>query len=605
MCDDTAFDGTLDPCNTGVTYASIDTTCTPDQAPLSGTNNQTGIDNAEDECVARIKANALKLQECSKPSQAGAWKGCCKSPWCDREDRHRGLCNHKATIPGPAALTPQAEATSSDVDEEVCWEDPIQGSVQQHAEELSSGGHSCNNRLQEPVLADELHVASMHRAGLDIQQQDSAEALGLEGDSLLPLLQLHKADMQQQPLSGLLWADGDSCQLMEEEGLLFSMPSMYQAHTKTLYQAYSEELPSSRVRSALVKQELCAMDTGLQATTQHGDQFGGPTMQGEDASSPSWQTCMRSAVKPDFSAPSSPSCASGAAAYAGSDYSAAVSEGALSAHIGAATAAVQAYAAMEEADTATAAYVRAAEHADALEPVMQAGMFALGEVQALYSLHIANSNLHAPAAAAAAMPAIASAVVPVSSKVPAHAAANNWRAAVNSTGSQNISAALAAAGAAGSSASLGAFPALQQVASGMVKLCHITPAAATTGYAAAAPAVGDAAAATPGQQAQGVADEVPNAGPAPALAVTRASRVKSKPRRICDEPEEALHEATCCSPTKGKKRMPARLAPNPTSGHSCTHCGAVSTPVWRAGPAGPKTLCNACGVRFMKVAKRK
>ncbi len=30
-----------------------------------------------------------------------------------------------------------------------------------------------------------------------------------------------------------------------------------------------------------------------------------------------------------------------------------------------------------------------------------------------------------------------------------------------------------------------------------------------------------------------------------------------------------------------------------------------TTPVWRAGPHGPKTLCNACGVRYMKVAKRK
>lgn len=29
------------------------------------------------------------------------------------------------------------------------------------------------------------------------------------------------------------------------------------------------------------------------------------------------------------------------------------------------------------------------------------------------------------------------------------------------------------------------------------------------------------------------------------------------------------------------------------------------TPVWRAGPEGPKTLCNACGVRYMKVAKKK
>ena len=28
------------------------------------------------------------------------------------------------------------------------------------------------------------------------------------------------------------------------------------------------------------------------------------------------------------------------------------------------------------------------------------------------------------------------------------------------------------------------------------------------------------------------------------------------------------------------------------------------TPVWRAGPHGPKTLCNACGVRYMKYGKR-
>ena len=29
------------------------------------------------------------------------------------------------------------------------------------------------------------------------------------------------------------------------------------------------------------------------------------------------------------------------------------------------------------------------------------------------------------------------------------------------------------------------------------------------------------------------------------------------------------------------------------------------TPVWRAGPSGPKTLCNACGVRYMKNAKKR
>jgi hypothetical protein len=30
----------------------------------------------------------------------------------------------------------------------------------------------------------------------------------------------------------------------------------------------------------------------------------------------------------------------------------------------------------------------------------------------------------------------------------------------------------------------------------------------------------------------------------------------------------------------------------------CTHCASEETPQWRQGPEGPKTLCNACGVRF-------
>ncbi|XP_077249517.1 GATA transcription factor 7-like [Tasmannia lanceolata] len=30
----------------------------------------------------------------------------------------------------------------------------------------------------------------------------------------------------------------------------------------------------------------------------------------------------------------------------------------------------------------------------------------------------------------------------------------------------------------------------------------------------------------------------------------------------------------------------------------CSHCFSEKTPQWRAGPMGPKTLCNACGVRF-------
>ncbi|XP_028770895.1 GATA transcription factor 17-like isoform X2 [Neltuma alba] len=32
----------------------------------------------------------------------------------------------------------------------------------------------------------------------------------------------------------------------------------------------------------------------------------------------------------------------------------------------------------------------------------------------------------------------------------------------------------------------------------------------------------------------------------------------------------------------------------------CTDCRTTKTPLWRGGPAGPKTLCNACGIRYRK-----
>ncbi|KAF5184035.1 Gata transcription factor [Thalictrum thalictroides] len=33
-------------------------------------------------------------------------------------------------------------------------------------------------------------------------------------------------------------------------------------------------------------------------------------------------------------------------------------------------------------------------------------------------------------------------------------------------------------------------------------------------------------------------------------------------------------------------------------GRRCLHCATDKTPQWRTGPLGPKTLCNACGVRY-------
>ncbi|CAM8969641.1 unnamed protein product [Rhodiola kirilowii] len=63
--------------------------------------------------------------------------------------------------------------------------------------------------------------------------------------------------------------------------------------------------------------------------------------------------------------------------------------------------------------------------------------------------------------------------------------------------------------------------------------------------------------------------------------------------------------------TKAKKRkakascsveMMSHMADHVTSEsqagvRKCLHCEITKTPQWRAGPMGPKTLCNACGVR--------
>nr|KYP66900.1 GATA transcription factor 14 [Cajanus cajan] len=53
---------------------------------------------------------------------------------------------------------------------------------------------------------------------------------------------------------------------------------------------------------------------------------------------------------------------------------------------------------------------------------------------------------------------------------------------------------------------------------------------------------------------------------------------------VCSQPK----------PKKPKKKTSSdTLAPR-----RCSHCGVHKTPQWRTGPLGPKTLCNACGVRF-------
>ncbi|KAJ3745834.1 hypothetical protein DFH05DRAFT_1459535 [Lentinula detonsa] len=42
-----------------------------------------------------------------------------------------------------------------------------------------------------------------------------------------------------------------------------------------------------------------------------------------------------------------------------------------------------------------------------------------------------------------------------------------------------------------------------------------------------------------------------------------------------------------------------------TEGQTCLGCNATSTPEWRRGPMGPRTLCNACGLVYAKLIKKR
>ncbi|KAE8680763.1 protein SEC13-like protein [Hibiscus syriacus] len=78
--------------------------------------------------------------------------------------------------------------------------------------------------------------------------------------------------------------------------------------------------------------------------------------------------------------------------------------------------------------------------------------------------------------------------------------------------------------------------------------------------------------------------------PLPGKARSKRSRVAP-----CDWSTRLLH----LNPKPaGQKRRDDRNGNSESSGRKCLHCAAEKTLQWRTGPLGPKTLCNACGVRY-------
>jgi hypothetical protein len=72
-----------------------------------------------------------------------------------------------------------------------------------------------------------------------------------------------------------------------------------------------------------------------------------------------------------------------------------------------------------------------------------------------------------------------------------------------------------------------------------------------------------------------------------------------KERRLHKQEEEEGEEqdAKDHQPQLAKPVVDDSL-PEPCANKTCAFCRTQKTPLWRNGPFGPKTLCNACGVKF-------
>lgn len=77
-------------------------------------------------------------------------------------------------------------------------------------------------------------------------------------------------------------------------------------------------------------------------------------------------------------------------------------------------------------------------------------------------------------------------------------------------------------------------------------------------------------------------------------------RARSKRRRRGRRGFQAVpdHQLWLLSHHQPNAKRTTKVDNKDPMGRKCQHCHAEKTPQWRAGPLGPKTLCNACGVRF-------
>ncbi|KAI3822448.1 hypothetical protein L1987_10038 [Smallanthus sonchifolius] len=83
----------------------------------------------------------------------------------------------------------------------------------------------------------------------------------------------------------------------------------------------------------------------------------------------------------------------------------------------------------------------------------------------------------------------------------------------------------------------------------------------------------------------------------PGKARTKRSRVTSR-NWASQLPIMSPNVAEPVSNMSSNSKSDHNMYPKNEGGRKCLHCATNKTPQWRTGPMGPRTLCNACGVRY-------
>ncbi|KAG8387665.1 hypothetical protein BUALT_Bualt02G0045000 [Buddleja alternifolia] len=82
----------------------------------------------------------------------------------------------------------------------------------------------------------------------------------------------------------------------------------------------------------------------------------------------------------------------------------------------------------------------------------------------------------------------------------------------------------------------------------------------------------------------------------PPLFATASSKKTPNVKKNREKRKNPLEKVENCLQISSDLQNGSSHRPGVTK--KCTHCEITKTPQWREGPLGPKTLCNACGVRY-------